>query len=87
MGAEDDKPLEDPVHRTFRIGDKVVKNPSTWKPNDFDAWGRGVGVGVVVEPPFLLDDTDVDVRWPGGRCFESVEELLPAPLEGSDAPS
>ncbi|OWK45096.1 hypothetical protein FRUB_01427 [Fimbriiglobus ruber] len=61
------------------MGDRVVRNPATWVPNDFDSWGRGEGVGVVVEPPFALDAPDVDVRWPGGRCFEAVSGLLPAP--------
>lgn len=63
----------------FRTGDRVVKNPARWTPNDFDAWGRGEGVGIVVEPPFELDDDSVDVRWPGGRCFEFIADLLPAP--------
>lgn len=63
----------------FVAGDRVIRNPATWKPNDFDAWGRGIGVGVVVEPPFAVDDLGVvDVRWPSGRCFESVDGLLPA---------
>ncbi len=60
----------------LKIGDKVVKNPNTWIPNDFDGWGRGVGQGVVVEPPFDLDDDEVDVRWPNGRCFENIDELI-----------
>jgi hypothetical protein len=25
----------------------------------------------------MLND-QVDVRWPGGRCFESIHQLLPA---------
>jgi hypothetical protein len=66
----------------FRIGDRVVKNPATWQVNEFDSWGRGMGVGVVVEPSFAVDDLDeVDVRWPSGRCFEKVNGLLPAPGE------
>lgn len=61
----------------FEVGDKVVKNPVTWRPNDFDKWGRGEGIGIVVEPPFELDQTEeVDVRWKGGRCFEFTVELL-----------
>ncbi len=63
----------------FRVGDLVVKNAAAWRASAFDSWGRGRGVGVVVEPPFALDNTDVDVRWPAGRCFEFVRELLPAP--------
>jgi hypothetical protein len=63
----------------FKIGDRVIINPVTHRPNPFDAWGRGLGVGVVVEPPFDLDDGSVDVRWPAGRCFEYILELLPAP--------
>lgn len=59
----------------FKIGDKVVKNENTWIPNDFDSWGRGVGVGIIVEPPFMLDDDEVDVKWEYGRCFEMKEQI------------
>ena len=34
------------------VGDHVRKNPETWVANDFDGWGRGVGIGVVVKPSF-----------------------------------
>lgn len=62
---------------SFKVGDHVVKNDQTWEPNDFDGWGRGEGVGVVVEPPFSLEGSgDVDVRWPHGRCFEKISGLL-----------
>jgi hypothetical protein len=71
----------------FRVGDRVVRNPATWVPNDFDAWGRGQGVGVVVEPPFAVEDLgEADVRWPGGRCFEAVAGLLPAPADQEAEP-
>jgi hypothetical protein len=58
------------------VGDKVVKNPATWRPNAFDAWGRGEGIGEIVEPEVPLDEGIVDVRWPAGRCFEHVDGLL-----------
>jgi hypothetical protein len=70
----------------LQVGDRVVRSPTTWQPNDFDSWGRGVGVGQVVEPPFPLGPDEVDVRWPGGRCFEWVEQLLPAPPEPDAEP-
>ena len=72
------------MRNEFLVGSRVVKNPLTWQPNDFDSWGRGLGVGVVVEPPFPLDPGDVDVRWPAGRCFETVRGLLFAPLDQLD---
>lgn len=77
----------------MKIGDRVVKNPATWRPSEFDGWGAGEGVGVIVEPPW--DHVDgvfrggaerpedcvpcVDVQWPAGRCSQRVDELLPAP--------
>jgi hypothetical protein len=64
--------------KRFVVGDLVVRNPATWKPNAFDDWGRGEGVGVVVEPPFHMNDGEVDVRWPHGRCFETTDQLLPS---------
>jgi hypothetical protein len=72
---------------TFKFvpGDRVIKNDATWIPNDFDSWGRGIGVGVVVQAPFRLDDLgQVDVRWPAGRCFENVNELLSAADGGAE---
>lgn len=57
----------------FKVGDKVRKNPATWQPSEFDAWGRGNGGGEVLE---AFDNFDyVDVRWPAGRCFEYVDGL------------
>ncbi len=59
----------------FKVGDKVIKNEETWEPNDFDSWGRGIGIGVIVEPPFEMEEGEVDVRWPDGRCFEFTHQL------------
>jgi len=69
----------------FKIGDYVKKNPESWIQSDFDGWGRGIGIGIVVEPPFEMDKNEVDVRWKGGRCFENTEELLPASKEEYDS--
>ena len=63
---------------TFNIGDQVVKNPKVWCINDWSAWGRGEGIGTIVEPPFALLEGSVDVAWPTGRCFEKVADLLRA---------
>lgn len=61
----------------FCVGDRVVKNPATWVINEFDGWGRGEGIGVIVEPPFDVEDLElVDVRWPAGRCFETIHGLI-----------
>lgn len=60
----------------MRPGTKVIKNPDTWIPNDFDSWGRGEGIGIVVPPPYPMGRHEVDVRWPGGRCFEETKQIL-----------
>ena len=65
----------------FAVGDRVVKSPLTWRKNAFDEWGRGLGIGVIVEAPFRLEEASVDVRWPCGRCFEDISGLLPPPAE------
>ena len=57
-------------------GDKVKKNDKTWKINDFDSWGRGIGIGIVAVPPHKLDKNEVDVIWPAGRCFEYIDQLI-----------
>ena len=59
----------------MKIGDRVAKNAETWEPNDFDDWGRGTGVGYIMDPPFEMEDGWVDVKWPTGRCFEQIKHL------------
>ena len=57
----------------MKTGDKVVKNEDNWIPNDFDSWGRGEGVGIIVE---VLDDGEFyDVRWPTGKCYEDPNQI------------
>ena len=58
----------------FKVGDLVAKNPKTWIPSAFDAWGRGTGHGIVLE---VLEEGLVDVRWPGGKSYEHTIQLLP----------
>jgi hypothetical protein len=69
---------------TLKPGDRVVKNPATWTPSEFDAWGAGEGVGVVVD---RLDDATLDVRWPAGRAYQRADELLPAPAIDGPSPA
>lgn len=57
------------------IGDKVVKDEENWIANAFDSWGRGVGIGIIVKSPHKLDEDEVDVKWPNGRCFEYKNQL------------
>jgi hypothetical protein len=65
--------------RRFVEGDWVIKNPDTWQANAFDDWGRGLGVGLVVEAPFPMTCDECDVIWPHGRCFENGAGLLSVP--------
>lgn len=61
--------------RPSAIGDLVLANWANWSPSEFDEWGAGWGVGVVVG----LDGLDfgmVDVRWLGGREYRSTRELI-----------
>ena len=62
----------------FKIGDRVRANPATWLPTEQDQFGRGVGIGIIVVPPFFLEPEFADVRWVGDRSFEHVSRLLPA---------
>lgn len=57
----------------MKIGDKVIKNINTWTVSDFDSWGRGIGIGEVVD---INSNDTVDVRWKGGRCYEREEGLI-----------
>lgn len=57
------------------IGRRVIKKSKLWIPNDFDSWGRGVGIGKIVKSPDGFEDL-IDVRWPGGRCFEDDDQII-----------
>lgn len=59
----------------FKIGDRVIKNPSGWQCTEFDEWGAGEGIGVIVSPDIPLDEDCYDVRWPTGRAFQHEKEL------------
>lgn len=57
-------------------GRKVIKNSEKWVENEFDKWGRGVGIGIVVKSCFDLKEGELDIKWPSGSCFENIEEVL-----------
>ena len=57
---------------TYKVGDKIVKNSNSWKVTEFDSWGRGVGIGTVIE---IIDTDTVDVRWSGGICYEHIDQI------------
>lgn len=59
----------------FEVNDKIVKNEENWIPNDFDSWGRGEGVGLIVEVYPESNSSYVDVRWPGGKCWENIDQI------------
>ncbi len=61
--------------KELKVGDQVKKS-NQWVVNDFDSWGRGIGIGEVVD----IDETDqdeciIDIRWPSGRCYEHVTQI------------
>lgn len=61
----------------FKVGDRVVKDPETWRITEYDLVGSGVGVGEVVESPYDdLDSDEVEVRWPAGRMIEREDQLM-----------
>lgn len=57
--------------KDIKVGDKVVKDASNWKSNDFDSWGRGEGEAEVLEVI-----PDIDLRWEGGRAWEDLKQIL-----------
>lgn len=59
----------------MKVGDKVVRNPQTWNPSEFDKWISPTDVGTIVE---LMDDgIHADIRWPAGKEWRALEQLLP----------
>jgi len=59
----------------FKVGDKVIKNKEFYTTSEFDSWGRGKGIGIVLE---VFEDY-VDVRWPAGICYEDFDQIKKAP--------
>lgn len=63
--------------RRLQVGDSVVKQDGCREPNGFDQWGRGTGVGEIVEI-FEESGSYCDVRWPSGRCYENFDQIQAA---------
>ena len=53
---------------------KVFKKNKKGLAGKFKVVGQ-IGVGIIVKPPFEMDECEVDVRWPNGRCFEFTHQL------------
>jgi hypothetical protein len=70
------------MSKMYNLGERVVKNEKNWIVNDFDGWGRGEGIGIVVD---VMPDwgEGVDVRWDNGRCYERLEQIQSYEEEGS----
>ena len=60
----------------MRAGTKVIKNPETWLPNEFDVDGRGQGIGYVVIPPYPLGRDQYQIVWNGTRYFEYTNQII-----------
>ncbi len=57
------------------IGDRVRRRPVNWERDERDDFGRGLGVGVVVEPGEALPEGEVYVEWPRGWTVEPETQL------------
>lgn len=56
--------------------DKVIKNHDTLVENDFDSCCRDLGVDIIVEQPFSMDDNEIDVICNNVSCFETVDNVI-----------
>ena len=61
------------IKKEIKVGSLVIKNEINWIANDFDSWGRGIGEGEVLE---ILEDGDLDVCWPSGICYETINQVI-----------
>jgi hypothetical protein len=61
----------------IKVYDKVIKNEGNWVPNEFDAWGRGVGIGEIIS----IVGNYGQIRWPNGIHLENLSHLKLMPLK------
>lgn len=58
----------------FEIGEKVIKDEKNWISNEFDSWGRGVGVGVI--DSYSNNIEEIYVKWINGRSLEKLDQIV-----------
>lgn len=59
----------------YSTGTRVVKEERFWIESEFDFWGAGLGVGIIVNDEESLGGSYVDVKWPNGKAYQNINEL------------
>lgn len=58
----------------LKVGDKVVPNLENWQRTEVDQFIKpdDLPVGEIID---IDEDCFIDVRWPGGRYYQDIDEL------------
>ena len=61
--------------KKFYLFEKYEDEPYDEEDEDIFEIGDRVIKNERIKPPFELDGNAVDVQWPAGRCFETIDQL------------